>query len=76
MSTTIRVPRGVDAHESPFEMPALTSGYPFDAAEKAAIRRVLDAAGLPVKARPERHGSDDPNGGCLDDSPGTERSAG
>jgi hypothetical protein len=44
MSTTARASKRARADESPFEMPALTSGYPLDAAETAAIEKVLDAA--------------------------------
>ena len=41
MSTTTQTPKQVRPDESPFEMPALTSGYPLDDAEKAAIAKVL-----------------------------------
>ena len=41
MSTTTQVRKKVRADGSPFEMPALTSGYPLDVAEKTAIVQLL-----------------------------------
>ena len=41
MTTTTQNPKRVRPDESPFDTPALTSGYPLDDAEKTAIAKVL-----------------------------------
>ena len=42
MTTTTQARKPLQADDTPFELPRLTSGYPLDDSERAAIDALLD----------------------------------